>query len=130
MSELGEKLIGTVRALATNNPDFIYEAPDNRSCVYVLDGLPSCIVGKALWAHGLIGASLETAGNIVSTAKDGLGQQPANVSAANDLFVWLGIELDEHEADWLLAVQEAQDESHSWGFSVVTADRSVTVSAV
>ena len=126
MSELGEKLIGTVRALAENNPDFIYEAPDDRSCVYVLDGLPSCIVGKALWAHGLIGASLETAENIVSTTVYGLGSAPANVAAADDLFVWLGIELDASEVAWLVAVQGEQDNGISWGRAVEVTDEELT----
>lgn len=129
MSEIGQKLIDTVRALAANNPDFIYEAPDDRSCVYVLDGLPSCVVGKALWAHGLIGAGLETAGNIRCTGGWGVGSQPANVSAADDLFVWLGLDLDASEVAWLLRVQTSQDNAVRWGRAVELADQAVAVSA-
>lgn len=40
--------------LAEANPDFVYEAPDGRGCVYMDgEGQPSCLFGQALVGLGV-----------------------------------------------------------------------------
>lgn len=50
------RFVGAVRRLAALQPDFEYVAPvggrGERNCMYVHDGVPSCLVGQALVAVG------------------------------------------------------------------------------
>lgn len=130
MSELGQQIIAKVREIAAEQPDFVYhEPPGAVSCVYVHDGRPSCIIGQALWALGLIDATLEhdetpvlQPGTVYSPAKP-------NKVTSRDLFKHLGIEVDTEEAKWLRAVQSFQDSQFCWLLAVERADDDVLVPA-
>lgn len=119
MSDLGKQLIETVRAKAAEQPDFVYRAPMVKSplsgeehqggCMYVhADGQPGCIVGHALFAAGLIDASLH--------------ENEANKKTINLLAHRLDLPVDHNELTWLSQAQKGQDAGHSWGKSVVGAD--------
>lgn len=114
MSDLGQKLIGIVRAKAAETPDFVYSTPlvnqqDDPPCVYVYNGCPSCLIGHALFEAGVITPSLES--------------QTGNSKAFGQLTDELGLELDGDEAYWLRMVQRSQDTHLPWGESVKRADK-------
>lgn len=105
MSELGEKLIGTVREVVAERPDFVYEP--GAGCVYVHNGQPSCLLGHALWRLGLITADL-------SPMTNGLG-----ITAGIP-----GLEsLDQSELNWLDLAQGEQDLGSDWAHALVVAER-------
>lgn len=116
MSAVGQDLIKHVRALAAENPDYIYESPytdddaDNRHgvCVYFYNGCPSCLIGQALFKAGLVSGELEYTNN--------------NHTGFLALVEGLGLELDKSELKWLGNVQRFQDSHYSWGNAVVMAD--------
>lgn len=110
MSVIGENLIRLVRQYAAETPDRIYKAPDGPGgrCVYVHEGQPSCIVGKALWSAGIIGPGYEF--------------NDDNNKSIAQIFVRLGLALDKDEVDWLRNIQAAQDGQQPWGEAVEQAD--------
>ena len=65
MSELGAKLIASVRKFAAERPDYVYRNADDKhpsrsGCVYFTkDGKPSCLIGHALAELGLLDAQPE-----------------------------------------------------------------------
>lgn len=129
MSALGEQLISIVRAKADAQPDFVYERPTPRSggfplnllpsCVYVHEGRPSCLLGRAMWDAGLIDASMENLNTNYS----------AFVQGAHDIAPRLE-ELTADEWFWLECVQSNQDSGTAWGVAVRWADESMTAQAV
>lgn len=121
MSEVGQKIIASVRAHAAADPGFIYEAidlGDETTCVYVKDGCPSCIVGKGLWDAGVIDATIE----------EKLANKLPFTGFNKRLFPVID-DLDERELTWLGEVQMAQDAQTPWGIAVDTADTRVTLPA-
>ena len=114
MTEIGQKLIGIVRARAAENPEFVYErqrtpAGNFGSCRYVLDGQPSCLIGHALWGAGLIDAFFE--------------EHYCNTYPFRTLVHELGLQqLDDNERKWLISVQHHQDDGRSWGTAVEWTD--------
>lgn len=109
MSELGQKIIEGVRAAANKHPDHVYKKTDMGGCQYVRDGAPSCIVGHALWAAGLID----------STCKfDERDNSGIDIIIRDE-----GWPLDVSEVDWLCRVQGEQDSGTPWGKAVELADK-------
>lgn len=117
MTELGQKLIASVRAKAEANPNFVYDKvkrvvvpgiPPAESCVYVMDGQPSCIVGHGLWEGGLINAEFE--------------YSPSNGDAVRHLIDDMDLDIDPVEASWINTVQYEQDRQTPWGTAVAIAD--------
>ena len=112
MSELGEKLIASVRKFAAERPDYVYRnADDNHpqrsGCVYFTnDGQPSCLIGHALADLGLLSAQPELFN----------GSWIANVVKE------YGWEIDSRELEWLVDVQNYQDALKTWGRAVALAD--------
>ncbi|MBO0676905.1 hypothetical protein JRC04_05470 [Mycolicibacterium sp. S2-37] len=108
MSEFGQKLIATVREVASEKPDFVY---GDGQCRYVVDGQPSCLIGQALWRLDLIDASIES--------------RDANHDGIDTLLERLVLDedLDEAEVEWLEAAQTRQDNRAPWGVAVGDADR-------
>lgn len=107
MSDIGQRIIREVIAVAQERPDFVYARPAVPSpsfgqalCQYVQDGQPGCIIGQALWRLGYIGPSLEEAGE--------------NTSAVGSVLSYLNLHLDDEEADWLRDVQYQQDSGQRW----------------
>jgi hypothetical protein len=121
MTEIGQLLIKGVRECAQETPDYTYEfvkvdvytpsgtfAYTDHHCQYMYEGQPSCIVGKAAFALGLIDASFEFSNSNRDTI-------PGFVKA-------IGAEIDESEATWLAHVQSDQDAGISWSEAVSEAD--------
>lgn len=106
MSELGQRLKCEVLSIASANPDFVYEIPNGGAgvCLYVHDGEPSCLIGRALWNLRIINASMET----------GLH----NDESFDRLAEYLKLDLDSEEIRWLRNVQYHQDRGRSWGYAV------------
>jgi hypothetical protein len=115
MSDLGKKLIESVRRLATERSSFIYEPERPTPGVLALfkyihdDGRPGCIIGHALFEAGVIDSSMKSSGS--------------NVSGFLVLQDSLGLDLDEDETWWLREVQRAQDCHRPWGHAVQIADK-------
>jgi hypothetical protein len=105
MSELGQKIIEGVRAAAAGRPDYIYPK-DGSGCWYIRDYSPSCLVGHALWAAGLID-------------EDWRGD---DYGAIADVVLHEKWPLDEDEVHWLSTVQKNQDIGRPWGDAVAIAD--------
>lgn len=123
MSEVGQKVIATVRAKAAADPGYVYIPPvlseggdidgnDVRSCVYVSHGYPSCIVGHGLWEAELIDGTFEE--NIAN----GYPFVPYNV---DDGFGFMRA-MNPAEINWLSDVQREQDSRTPWGEAVRMAD--------
>jgi hypothetical protein len=102
MSELGQKIIEGVRAAAAERPDY----QDGDGCWYIRGSSPSCLVGHALWAAGLID-------------KDWRGDDRG---AIVDVVLYEEWPLDEDEVYWLANVQNSQDRGDAWGLAVALAD--------
>lgn len=108
MSELGQKLIEIVRRKAAEQPDFVYTPPVASVCFYVHNGVPSCIIGHALWEAGSINPSIESgSGNNLSIGV---------------LYYELNLPVEVEEVNWLRRVQAEQDNSKSWSAAVAYAD--------
>lgn len=112
------KLIEWTRKVAGENPDFVYEqitkenesGYKSRSCLYVHDGKPSCLIGHAAIEAGIIDLSIEFTGN--------------NLLEACELVQNLGIvdQLSHAEIKWLNAAQNAQDTGQTWAEAIKSAD--------
>lgn len=125
VSEIGQKVIAAVRGYAEADPDFVYSPiPDERDgpnkgkdrCLYVVDGQPSCIIGKGLWDAGLIDATIEG---------KSMNLLPF-VSYSSRYFPCME-QMDDAELKWLAKVQLTQDGGISWGDAVAYADGEVTL---
>lgn len=110
MTELGQQIIQKVRDIAGENPDFVYTPPndDGGACVYYHDGQPSCLIGRALAAQGVIEPDIE------SSDKNSLGIM--------QLIGELNLSLLTGETDWLYRVQRRQDDGKPWGAAVARTD--------
>lgn len=104
MSELGQNLVAEVRKIAAENPDYVYDG----ACVYVRDGQPACLVGKAAWNLELIDAEIEN--------------DSRNDGGVDDLVAYLEIHITYEESAWLGLVQEEQDGGSRWHSAVSKAD--------
>ncbi len=116
MSVIGKKLIASVRKLAERDPGYVDPNADNGGCMYVRGGDPDCIIGRALWEHGLINESFEA---LPAPIED--GNRPNN-DLAHVVFQYLGLDLDEDEINWLATVQLKQDGQMPWADAVAYAD--------
>lgn len=116
---IGAQVIALVRAKAAADPEFVYKYPVEKpmlsggigkSCMYVHNGFPSCLIGQALWDAGHIGATLENT--------------EMNNDGVSDLLHKLGIyhEFSRDELAWLVQAQEQQDKGMPWGEAVAYAD--------
>lgn len=109
MTQQGQAIIQAVRDVAAGNPLHVY---GTGNCVYVRQGLPACLIGRALWNLGLIDGSLE--GLMVNGARAGELVEGR-----------LGIALSQDESFWLERAQEAQDSGYAWMDAVRIADEYV-----
>lgn len=121
-TKLGRKLIADVRAVAAERPDHIYEKPNvgsdienARTCVYVWNGKPSCLIGQGLWRGGLIDALF---------ADEEMNYEGILHLADSDW--WTNIKeyasLSDREVAWLRDAQRVQDAGEPWGAAIVEAD--------
>lgn len=101
----GDRLVAEVIRIAKESPDRVY---GGRYCAYVLDGEPSCLVGRALWNLGLIDASIE------GTERNG-----ETIDYVADV---LELDITQEQSDYLYRVQERQDNNWTWG-DAIDADR-------
>lgn len=112
MSDLGKRLIASVRKFAAERPDYIYKNADNNypwkvGCVYFTkDGNPSCLIGHALADFGLLNGQPDICGT----------------SSINNVVKQYGWEIDSRELEWLVDVQMFQDSLKTWGQAVALAD--------
>jgi hypothetical protein len=104
MSELGQKLIAEVRAVAAETPGLVYRG----LCQYVYGGRPACLIGHALWNLGLIDETLE--------------HRSVNDDGVRFIANHLDIALDDAEETWLALTQSGQDNGAPWGTAVANAD--------
>ena len=113
MSEFGQKFIATVREVAAEHPDYVY---DPGRCAYIVDGKPGCLLGQALWRMGIISPAL--------------GRQSHNDEDIVGLLDTIGLNLaiDEKEMDWVASAQALQDSNESWGDAVRITDRDCPLS--
>lgn len=122
MSEVGQKIIASVRKHAAENPTFVYtpivppgyDPTDEGTCYYVVDGCASCLIGKGLWDADLIGAAFE---------KHSANSSPF-IQFNGEHFPFMD-QLDDNEVAWLGIVQGNQDIQKPWGQAVANADRQV-----
>lgn len=107
------RFVGAVRRLAALQPDFEYVAPvggtGGSNCVYVHDGVPSCLVGQALVAVGHSAAEL---------AKFDSDQLDAETVLTELGYGW-------RTAAWANEAQFAQDAGNRWRVAVRYADEQV-----
>lgn len=125
MSEItGFQLNQEIRRLAAESPDFVYrpEDPDTGSCVYVVNGVGSCIVGRALVNLGVDPEWLTEDISITLYPKSRNSERFEKI--AGDI---PGLVATDDEIQWANAVQESQDLESRWGVAVLDADAQVIV---
>ena len=112
----GEQLIETVRAVAHEHPNFVYNSHEvpGKACFYrnEITGEPDCIIGRAL---------------------DALGVLPEEMGLNNtvSVLILLGTlsdsglveEISQSQMNWLCRVQSYQDSGDTWGDAVRKADK-------
>lgn len=111
------QIIDTVRELANENPDFVYERPlvenahgvtvESSRCQYLHADGPGCIMGHALSRQGIS----------VPVSFEGKG--------INDVLRAFGFAPTDEQARWLNNVQRSQDKGNAWSFAVVDGDMAV-----
>lgn len=119
MSLSDEALVGAVRQLAAESPDYVYvnqkgvEAGNGASCFYVhtKDGelVGGCLIGQAAIRVGVPIADVAEWDDDDSAGADTV--LPDSIS--------------DGVRDWATRVQKLQDVGNTWGFSVRDADRTV-----
>lgn len=107
---IGQQLAAKVREIAAAEPSAYVNG-----CLYVVDGRPLCLIGRALWDLGLIDASIETESNRIINGARSNGMQ------IRDLAQRRGWDLGT-AAPWLGQVQRFQDQTLPWGDAVCKAD--------
>jgi len=117
VSDLGQKLIASVRRLASERPGYVYPRVNPikntaGSCVYVADGQPSCIVGHALWELKLIGPEFE--------------DHFQNSGGVEEIISALDLSIDAKEITWLSEAQEQQDCGVQWGHVPENVDAGIS----
>lgn len=110
MSSHGDRLVQEVKRIAEANPDFVYQRPPGSGCVYVHDGRPSCLIGRALWNLGAIDADFEN-------AVDDRARR-VNQFGVMGLLELLGLSLSSDESVLLMTIQDRQDDGLPWGEAV------------
>lgn len=108
---LGSRIIDAVREVAAGDPDYIYRRGPRGACVYVLDGQPDCIIGRAMWALDLIGPDLEH----MSSNSRGIVHLLKEYRSTLDV--------TPEQLNWLAGVQSYQDCGIAWGEAVDRVDR-------
>jgi hypothetical protein len=114
-----EQLIGKVREIAAENPDFIYQKQrrdghrDTMVCYYVAENSQdgSCIMGRAFRALGVPAEVLrqyegERTGTLIEAFR---------------------VEASASQLSWLFNVQCSQDDGLAWGECVRVADRDLSL---
>lgn len=107
MSDIGQMLIDAVNRVADLTPNYVYQKPpkdtpiDYGTCRYVYNGKPSCLIGVAAWDIGLISSEFEKCSQ--------------NFGGVDELCNMLGLNLDEDEEQYLMQVQDLQDQGINWG---------------
>jgi hypothetical protein len=106
----------TVRELATDAPDNVYEKPDDfNTCCYsrgeCTNGSVGCLIGQAMAKHGYDVSLLDFDGSLLA-------------SEACAYFNIIGRTI------WLNEVQSSQDEGHEWLQAISYADRVLATAAV
>lgn len=108
----GLELVSAVRALAAENPDKVYESPDE-GCYYIHEtdcGLVGgCIVGQAAIKVGVPVEVLR-----------GFDKRGDHAGVAH---TFTEFQLSASVLSWLTFVQESQDHGVPWGEAVAGADR-------
>lgn len=111
-----KRLVAEVRALAAEQPDFVYTAIDfhpdklggGEKCSYVHGDVGGCIVGQAALRAGM-----------------GLEELREKDNDEDDTSVWDQFEeygLTNEQLRWLSKVQHSQDIKYPWGAAVDRAD--------
>ncbi len=110
----------TVKALVLaeiekEGEDYIYKEQERQNGAgvmcsnYEADGTPSCLVGRALDAGGIITFEALSAAESTTGAVHLLG------SGIDDLVTSLGIGIDDDAFNFLWTLQDSQDAGVSWG---------------
>lgn len=100
--------------VAEFGPDYVYENPyrgtdlERSTCQYVHDGEPGCLVAHILQRHGVKLDALE--------AHEGDDAQGV-------LHKVLGIHRESTISGYLNRLQRQQDEGHTWGAALASAER-------
>lgn len=106
MVDLNE-IVLEIRHLAEKSPDYVYEPPEGRPCLYMHDTGPGCIVGHALTNLGVT-LRPQDEGLRATQLLRSLGIVPQNIYS--------------DEANWIEWVQDAQDDGKPWLYAVERAD--------
>lgn len=107
MSVNGMKLIAEIRSVAAQFPDRRGRVD---KCVYVLNGEPECLIGKALWNLGWIDSSFADQNDnhqVWSKMRECIPQAQ---------------EITKIENKWISNVQSQQDSRRTWANAVATID--------
>ena len=108
----GQDVVSTVRDIANEYPEFVYEAPSELGgqCLYAHSSengyTPGCLMGQALYRLGVDLSAL----------------QPYEGEGIEEVLEHLNISSDSDSRLWLSEVQTAQDESVPWGLAVNPVD--------
>ncbi|MFE5290113.1 hypothetical protein ACFRAQ_34540 [Nocardia sp. NPDC056611] len=103
-----------VRALAAEQPEFVYQRPNHRDgCVYVDNGCPSCLIGQAAARIGIPIAVLEDWDSADTTGIDAILTGDFGVDGAR--------------AEWFAKVQAKQDDEYTWRQAIEYADQGISV---
>lgn len=105
-----EDVLAELREIIKGREDYVYEAPENGTCVYFdFDGAPSCLVGHWLAMHGVTSTFFHDNGiSLSSTVKQLFGLCPQLML----------MDLDEDAYHLLLVAQQQQDTARPWGYAV------------
>jgi hypothetical protein len=114
-----EKLIDTVKDVAHESPDYVYDYATEgigRACTYFKkSGTPGCIVGHALHRMGV------TLDDMMYEDETGCDRNYNEEHTITDLVNALDLPIGPHQLEWLAAVQGKQDNRQPWGQAVIEA---------
>lgn len=106
MNEIESRILISLREVAGERPDFVYEPVfieerGDSLCAYVKNGVPSCLVGHALARSGVDISPLE------GTVR--------NIENISHVIRTLVPDISEGTVEILQGIQERQDDYESWG---------------
>jgi hypothetical protein len=106
-----EDVLAELREIIKGREDYVYEAPENGTCVYFDfdDGEPSCLVGHWLFMHGITNSYFRKNSIALSSTVKELFRLSPHL---------MPMEVDERAYRLLLVAQQQQDQHRPWGYAL------------